>query len=234
MRYKYSFLCYYFIMKKIQDSQLARKLYNSHAESYFSNQNKYPVHRQMLKVVNTLIGDPKNKKILFAGCGDAEEARYSINKDAFVTGIDISEKCIEIANKHFSGQNFKVMDFEKTIFKKNQFDFVISIMSVMYKSDLLSVLNEFKRVIKKNGKIIVVVPHPIRKMIKYNNMNYFIKGKKIEVWQGNKRFNYYRTFEDYINMIVDAGLIVNRVIEPKPPLESTHPHYLIFIIKISS
>lgn len=105
----------------------------------------------------------------------------------------------------------------------------------MYKKNLDSVLKEFNRILKKTGFILIVVPHPVRKMIKYNKMNYFVRGKRFEIWRGNKRFNYYRLFEDYINSIVNAKLKIEKLLEPKPPKEThktpdyeiSHPHYVI-------
>lgn len=226
-------------MKNDKDAQLAKDLYNCHADNYFSNQNQYPVVRYLRQEINNLIGEPRNKKILFIGCGDAEEARFAIERGAEVAGIDVSEKCIELARKKFPEQKFEVMDFEKTDFENSQFDMIVSIFSVMYKKSLDSVLLEFKRILKKNGEIIIAVPHPIRKMVKYNNMDYFVRGKRIEIWKGNKRFNYYRTIGDYVNAVTENGLLIDKLFEPKVPkeyeentvLELNHPHHLILKIK---
>ena len=226
-------------MKNDEDAKLAKALYNSHADDYFNNQNQYPVIAYLRKEVNKLIKSPKDKYILFAGCGDTEEARYAVEKGAKVTGIDISEKCIELSKKKFPKQKFEVMDFEDTTFKNGSFDVIISIFAIMYKESLDSVLVEFKRLIKKNGHIIIVVPHPIRKMIKYSKMDYFARGKRVEIWKGNKRFNYYRTMEDYINTITKNGLILDKIYEHKVPKESEespdaeimHPHHLIIVAR---
>jgi ubiquinone/menaquinone biosynthesis C-methylase UbiE len=217
------------------DSKLAKKLYNSQFKKYFDDQTNNKVAQDLRKKVDFLIGNAKNKKVLFVGCGDGRECIQTIKKGASVIGIDISENCIKLAKENCRGLNakFLVMDFEKTNFKNNQFDIIVAILSVMYKKNLDSVLKEFNRILKKTGFIILAVPHPVRKMVKYNKMNYFVSGKRFEIWRGNKRFNYYRIFEDYNNSIVNAKLKIEKLLEPKPPKETpsfevNYPHYVIF------
>lgn len=108
--------------------------------------------------------------------------------------------------------------------------------SVNYKENLVPSLKEFDRVLKQDGFIILVVPHPTRKMIKYNKMNYFIKGWKFETWKGTKRWNFYRLIEDYFDAFIKAKLKVVKLVEPKPVKERrdmpdkeiNHPYFLIF------
>ncbi len=221
-----------------KDSQLAKKLYNAQFRKYFEKQTEYKVMQSLRKKLDFLLGDVKNKKVLFIGCGDGKECISAIKKGAKVTGIDISENCIKLSNENCNGLNakFLVMDFEKTSFKNNQFDIIISILSVMYKKDIDSVLKEFNRILKKTGFVLIVVPHPVRKMVKYNKMNYFVRGKKFEIWKGNRRFNYYRIFEDYVNSIVNTNLKIEKLLELKSPKENiktpnseiNHPHFVVF------
>jgi len=216
--------------------KLAKKLYDAQFERYSKEQAKYKVIQDLRKKVYQLLGNIKNKKILFAGCGDGLECLPAIKKKAKVIGIDISKRAIETAKRNCPQGKFYVMDFERTNFPKNCFDIVVSILSIMYKKDIVPVLREFKRILKKKGFIIIVVPHPVRKMIKYNKLNYFVRGKKWEVWRGIRRFNYYRLIEDYFDAFLKAGLKVIKLKEPRPikatkntpNREINHPHFLIF------
>jgi len=219
-----------------REAKLAKQLYNKQFEEYSKKQTEYKVIRDLRKKVYKILGNIKNKKVLFAGCGDGLECLPAVKKGAEVIGIDLSEKAIELAKKNCPKAEFYVMDFEKTKFKPKSFDIIVSILAVMYKKNLDSVLREFRRILKDDGFIFLVVPHPVRKMIKYNNMNYFVKGKKFEIWRGIRRFNYYRLFEDYIDSFVNSKLKIIKLIEPKPIKESKetseieikHPHFLIF------
>lgn len=131
------------------------------------------------------------------------------------------------------------MDFEKTSFQNGKFDIVVAIFAVMYKEILKSVLKEFERITNQDGQVIIVVPHPIRKMIKYNQNDYFVRGKRKEIWKGHERFNYYRIVEDYVNELSEIGLYLYKLYEPKipkeneesPEFEINHPHHLILVLK---
>lgn len=102
------------------NSQLAKRLYNTQFRKYFEKQTKYKVIQNLRKKVSGLLGEVKNKKILFAGCGDGRECIPTIKKGAKVIGIDISMNCIKLAEencKKFSA-HFLIMDFEKNRFRK--------------------------------------------------------------------------------------------------------------------
>lgn len=197
---------------------------------------KYGVAKDFKKKSITLAGNLKNKKILFIGCGDGLECIPALKKGAKIYGIDICNKFIKLAINNCKKGKFFVMDFEKTSFKNKFFDGIISINSMMYVKNILKAMKEFKRILKKDGFFVAVVPHPIRKMIKYNDMNYFVKGKKFEIWRGTRRFNYYRIFEDYINTFSKAGFFIEKILEPRIPKrekslkkdEFRYPHVVIF------
>jgi hypothetical protein len=102
------------------------------------------------------------------------------------------------------------------------------------------VLQEFQRVLQPGGTILLAVPHPVRKMMKYNaNSNYFVKGRQTEVWKGIQRFGYNRLFEDYVDAFVQAKMVLQRLTEPKPIKETpqtadseiNYPHFLLFELK---
>jgi len=222
-------------MKK--DSLLSKELYNKQFKEFSEKQTQYKVVQELKNKVNIeFLTNIENKSVLFAGCGDGRECIYASEQKAKVTGIDISEKGIELAQKNCPNADFFVMDIEDMRFDNNHFDIIISLFVIMYKENLTNVLLEYQRVLKDKGFIIIVVPHPIRKMIKYNDGNYFVKGKKNENWRGIKRFGYYRLIEDYVSSFTSSDLKLIELMEPKPIKESpnisdfdvSYPHFLIF------
>ena len=218
------------------DAKLAKELYNKQFEQYSKKQAECAVVQDVKRIAYDLAGNITEKTVLFAGCGDGLECLPALEKGANVIGIDVSEKAIELAKKNCPNANFFVMDFEKLALQDKSADILISFLAVMYSKDLTLVLNEFKRVLKEQGFIILVVPHPVRKMVKYNNGNYFVKGKQYENWKGIERFNYYRLFEDYFEAFISCQLKVTQLLEPKPIKEAeetpdseiNYPHFLVF------
>lgn len=95
-----------------------------------------------------------------AGCGPCGHiAKYLTDKGMNVIGIDISEKCIELSQKKFPTIRFEVSDFCKLNFSDNYFDGIISYYSVLDtpKIYLDKVMNEFNRVLKIGGYLLLVV-----------------------------------------------------------------------------
>ena len=109
-----------------------------------------------------LIGNVRGKKVLDIGCGTG---RYSIEltkKGATVTGVDISEKMLEIARKKSKKLkiNFKRANATNLPFKDNEFDLVISALAIEHVKDYKKAISEMIRVCKPNGHIIFSMLHP--------------------------------------------------------------------------
>jgi len=218
---------------KMMDKKEIRKLYNNQSHLFVKEQESYIENKHIISIINSFLEDIGGKKILFAGCGNGKECEYSINNNADVYGIDLSNELIEIAKKKFPNnkEKFLVQDMERTSLKDSFFDIIIANFSLMYSNNLKAVFGEFGRLLKFKGLFIFSVPHPVRKMKKYNCENYFVKGKRYESWKSIKRFNYYRLFEDYINSISNSNFILKKVVEPKPKQNSRHsnyPHHILF------
>lgn len=79
-------------------------------------------------------------------------------KDYFeIIGIDESIKALEAAEKHFNTENIKFikMSAEDMTFEDGSFDTVCISNSLHHLKDLNKVLNEMKRVLKKDGLFII-------------------------------------------------------------------------------
>ena len=130
----------------------------------------------------------KNKKILELGCSTGNAAKVIINMDINeYYGIDISKKYIQIASQNAPKGKFLHMDASKLDFKEESFDMLI-ISSLLHHIDDQTGLNCFKeafRVLKKNGKIIILEP-----IIDHNRLLSKILCKL-------DRGNYIRTSEEY-------------------------------------
>lgn len=219
------------------DAIEAKELSNKQATTFSTNQSHYAPVQELKKNIFSYLGNLAGKKVLFIGCADGYECMPAIEQGAEVTGIDISDTLIEQAQSNYPQANFLVMDQESLTFADKSFDLIISLFSVMYSQDLDAIYRGFGRVLKKGGRIVIAILHPIRKMMKYNGMNYFVKGKQYENWKGIARFNYYRLFEDYVNALEGTGLKLHKVMEPKPIKESesahddtSYPHFLVLIL----
>lgn len=101
---------------------------------------------------------PEGSKILDVGCGDGNVAQLYLKKGE-VYGVDISAAVLKLAQK--KGIKTKLCDLnkEKLPFADDFFDVVIFTDVVEHLISPLVVLKEAKRVLKKDGRLIITVPN---------------------------------------------------------------------------
>ena len=145
-----------------QINELTRKAYDKTAGKYHDhfkdevNQKEYD--RLLLDKFSDLL--KLNSIICDAGCGPSGHiGKYLGDKGHRVTGIDISQACIALATSYNPAISFKVMDMMKTEFKNESFDAIVSFYSIIYtpKKYIDKIFAEFHRILKPNGKLLVVV-----------------------------------------------------------------------------
>lgn len=101
------------------------------------------------------LGLEKNLKILDIGVGTGATLRF-VPEDLKVIGIDISNGMIKKAKKKFTKHSFAVMDAMNLGFKDNIFDIIISAYVVTVVPDPKRMLEEISRVLKPEGKVLIV------------------------------------------------------------------------------
>ena len=101
-----------------------------------------------------------SSKICDAGCGPSGHIGKYLQKKGFdLTGIDLSPKCIEIAKQYEKDIEFHCMDMMDMQFESSSFDGIISFYSIIHtpKIDVPKIFQEYNRVLKPDGLILIVV-----------------------------------------------------------------------------
>lgn len=138
--------------------QEVKKTYD-HIAGEFHNSRKH-----MVNDLNFLKPHLKAGQIIAdIGCGNGRVVNFieteNVDKKVY-TGIDNSEKLIEIAKKEHPDCNFLEGDFINLPLKNESTDLIISIRAFHHltsKKLRLQALEEMKRVLKKEGKAIITV-----------------------------------------------------------------------------
>lgn len=141
---------------------LTKKAYDQTADKYheaFKNEIIQKDYDRLLLDKFSALLKP-GSSICDAGCGPSGHlGNYLADKGHKVTGIDISQRCIDIATSYSPQLEFKVMDMLDTDFDDNSFDAIISFYSIIYtpKDHVSKIFTEFNRILKPGGKLLVVV-----------------------------------------------------------------------------
>ena len=143
-------------------NQKTKKAYNVAAQRYYDLfYNELDKKLFDKEFIDTFLSHLNSDSIICdAGCGPCGHIESYIFKKGYgITGIDISERSIEIAQKHFPEIKFEIGDFSNLNYGSNYFDGLIAYYSVIDtpKIYLSKILREFHRVIKKNGLLLLVV-----------------------------------------------------------------------------
>jgi ubiquinone/menaquinone biosynthesis C-methylase UbiE len=181
-----------------------------------------------------LLGSVRNKDVLEIGCGGGQNAIVLAKWGARSVGLDISENQIryakKLAKKERAKVQFHVGDMEDlSIFDAESFDIVVSSFAIEYADDILAVFLEVHRVLREQGVFVFAMVHPIigrgramrvgkRKV--WAMSDYFDRRKRLWRWKvedGVAEFSGCQmTIQDYFDLLAKAGLVVERLIEPKP------------------
>lgn len=101
---------------------------------------------------------------LDVGCGEGSQLDYltKLGLRGPKIGFDISKDAIQLASNHFTSSFWCVADLAKSPFASKKYDTILNIFSP-------SNYQEFKRLLKKDGKLIKVIP----------NQDYLIELRKL-------------------------------------------------------
>jgi len=99
----------------------------------------------------------EHMSLLDIGCGSGIFSDFAQSKGISITGIDACENLIEHAKQRNSDANFLVGDMEELPFKNDSFDVVCGFNSFQYAENIKNAFTEAKRVLKDNGKIVVMI-----------------------------------------------------------------------------
>lgn len=96
---------------------------------------------------------PTGASVLDVGCGAGVKSQYLFNKGLNVTGVDFSEKMIEIAKREVLSVQFQVMDIKNMIGLEETFDGVLAQAVLLHipKAEVAAVIDELKSRLKEGG-----------------------------------------------------------------------------------
>jgi ubiquinone/menaquinone biosynthesis C-methylase UbiE len=100
---------------------------------------------------------PDGARVLDAGCGAGVPVTRLLAKRCAVTGVDISEKQVELARELVPGATFVVGDIAALAFADASFDAVVSYYAIIHvpRNQHATVLRGFARVLRPGGLLLL-------------------------------------------------------------------------------
>lgn len=139
-----------------------RQAYNLAAHKYhelFHDEMKQKAYdRDLLDLFASYFN--QGSLICDAGCGpSAHIGRYVFDKGIPILGIDISDRCIQLAREHNPGMRFAHCDMGAMPFADEVFDGIIAFYSIIDtpKDHVGMLFREFRRVLKHGGRLLIAV-----------------------------------------------------------------------------
>lgn len=188
-----------------------------------------------------LIGSVKGKTVLDLACGEGYNTRILARKGAKVTGIDHSQKFINLARteerKQPLGIRYRRMDARcLSGVSDASFDLVTCFMALHDIENYESAVAEVARVLKHGGRFIFSIMHPCFEDMVVNGVRtnaaekYFNKTQHVIEWKMErltkpfKTVSFHRSLTDYSLVLSKNGLLISRLVEPRPIREAMRKH----------
>lgn len=183
-----------------------------------------------------LVGDVVRQRVCAVACGSGREARFLARRGAIVTGVDISSNLLDIARQLDPDSPFPITWVQDNAhdlgsLPDGAYDGVVCYMALMDIKHLDRSLRAITRILVPGGWFVFVITHPCFKTPAYGEVvdhvtgsvrrtvgKYFDEG----AWDGPgwdtdhlPSRAYHRTLSTYVNAVVHAGFIIERMLEPK-------------------
>lgn len=113
------------------------------------------IRKMQMRVIN-LVKIKNKSRILDAGCGTGNLLVLLESYDARLYGIDISKEMLRIARNKLHKTKLKLVSVEKLNFKNKFFNYIFSIDAFHHYSNKEKAMENFYRVLKRNGKLVIV------------------------------------------------------------------------------
>jgi ubiquinone/menaquinone biosynthesis C-methylase UbiE len=177
----------------------------------------------------------RNKQVLDAGCGPGIYTQMLLEEGAEVVAVDVTPAFIQIT-RELVGERAVVLqaDLQQplTFAKDRSFDVIVCALTLDYIEHWTPVFKEFQRVLKRGGMLVFSAGHPMRNWLLcqeagLSSSSYFHATPYTLLWKGfGKPYpeitTYRRPLAAMLNPLVEAGLLLDRILEPLPTEEYRH------------
>lgn len=185
--------------------------YNKIAEEYEKMNGDSIWGEQIIQFKNLL----PDGKIIEIGCGTGRDAAHFVNLNYEYSGIDASERLIEMAQKKVPNGKFKMMNFYQLVFPENTFEGFLAIASLLHipKDRISKTLNEIIRITKAEAPGLIT----LRKGV----------GEGFREKSGTKRYFSFYSQKEFTAVLEKAKMSIVKSGETQEPDGTEWLYYLV-------
>ena len=225
----------------INKDSVSLNSYEEMAEYYFKYVDTKPFNAYYERPATiSLLPQVRGKNVLDAGCAAGWYTKWLLEKGASVIALDFSPNMIEMTKKRVENKAKVIKaDLNEPLdfIEDESIDVILSSLTLHYIKNWNLVMSEFNRILKVDGQLIISIHHPFMDFTVFNKENYFLTELLDDEWNTNngkvKVQFYRRPLSAIITPIIDAGFIIERLLEPMPieEFKIEHPNTYDRLIK---
>jgi len=186
-----------------------------------------------------LLGDVKGRAVCDVACGEGHLSRTLVSRGALVTGIDLSASLIAYAQRQSQGADITyVIGDAQTLspLPDAAFDGAVFHIALMDIPDFMAVFRSVWRILRAGGRFVFAILHPCFETpyhgpdshLALDEAGNFV-GFVVRAYTSEGHWNsggtgmrgmfgaYHRMLSTYLNGLLDAGFVIERIDEPKLP-----------------
>ena len=172
--------------------------------------------------------------VLDVGCGDGQISRALARSGCTVTGIDPTERNLEVARERAGGPTYVKAGATDLPFDDGSFDAVVACLVFEHIDDVDGAIAEVARVLRPGGRFSFFLNHPLLQTPgsgwiddyildppeQYWRIGpYLVETESIEEVELGVHIRFlHRPLSRYVNSLVAHGLMIGRMVEPAPRL----------------
>ena len=190
-----------------------------------------------------LLPPVEGRRLLDLGCGAGQLAHHLATRGAAeVVGVDVSEKMLALARERWAHPRVthRREALETLSFPPGRFEVVVSSLALHYVEDYRGLAARIAGWLAPGGVLVYSTEHPLYtarlpgegwlrdeggRRAWWAIDRYADEGLREESWFVPGVQKFHRTLATLINGLLDAGLVIDRVVEPVPSAQwlATHP-----------